>query len=88
MAMAGASRARSQGLKDAQQKLVSLVSAFRAQWDLVLGLKWFQNQHHSEIARVQTLPQVLKLAGVVFDLDALQAQKNALADFGGGAITT
>ncbi|MBD2744025.1 ISAs1 family transposase [Coleofasciculus sp. FACHB-1120] len=60
---------------NAYQDFVSVVSAFRIQQGVVVGLQPMHNRQESEIATVQSLLNVLQLKGVCFSMDALHAQK-------------
>jgi hypothetical protein len=57
------------------QDFVSVVSAFRVQQGVVVGLQPMRHRQGSEIVTVQNWLEVLDLKGVCFRLDALHAQK-------------
>jgi len=57
------------------QNFVNLVSVYSQQQGVVLATVQFENGQQSEIQVVQNLLEQLHLAGVVYSLDALHAQK-------------
>lgn len=65
----------------AYQNFVSLVSVYSSQAGVVLATQQFKQKKTSELTVVQTVFEVLDLAGVVFTLDALHCQKNDTSNY-------
>jgi hypothetical protein len=63
------------GHNQSYQNFVNVVSVYSHQQGVVVALKQFENNEHSEIKVVQQLLQTLNLTGVVFTFDALHCQK-------------